>query len=92
MDVRELRAHPPEHRLVVAILFIEPVIRAPASARNRADLACGGGFRDHPRGTKSVRRSQFLLEFFSISWFTPMNDGTASWWLRAGLAADYSLN
>jgi hypothetical protein len=61
---------------------------APASARNHADLAFGGGFRDHPRGTQSVRRSQFLLEFFSISWFTPMNDSTASWWLRAGLAAD----
>ena len=38
--------------------FIESVIRASASARNRADLAFGGGFRDHRRGTKLVRRSQ----------------------------------
>jgi len=29
------------------------VIRAPASARNRADLAFGGGFRDHRRRHKT---------------------------------------
>ncbi len=29
-------------------------------------------------------RSQSLLEFFSIPWFTPMNDGTARWWLTRG--------
>ena len=68
--------------------FIASVIMAQPSARNRADLAFGGGFRDHRRGIKFWRQPHFLLEFVSIVWFTWMNDGPATWWLRAGLAAD----
>jgi hypothetical protein len=29
-------------------------------------------------------RSQSLLEFLSIPWSTPMNNGTARWWLTRG--------
>ena len=40
--------------------YIESVIKAPASARNRADLAFGGGLCDHRRGTTFSRRVLIL--------------------------------
>jgi len=72
--------------------FIESVIRAPAAARNRADLAFGGGFRDHRRGTTfKAAASIFARILFDFMDYADERRA-ASWWLRAGLAADESLS